>query len=55
MTKQIETYIAKAFETLTAGTLIYLVLCLTIAVSVAEVERRFRIPGLIVRAGRAEH
>jgi len=55
MTKQIETYTAKAFEALTAGTLIYLVLCLTIAVSMAEVERRFRIPGLIVRAGRAEH
>ena len=55
MTRQIETYTAKAFEALTAGTLIYLVLCLTIALTMAQVERRFRIPGLIVRAGRAEH
>ena len=55
MTRQIETYTAKAFEALTAGTLIYLVLCLTIALTMAQVEHRFRIPGLIVRAGRAEH
>ena len=55
MTRQIETYTAKAFEALTAGTLIYLVLCLTIALTMAQVEHRFRIPGLITRAGRAEH
>ena len=55
MTRQIETYTAKAFEALTAGTLIHLVLCLTIALTMAQVEHRFRIPGLIVRAGRAEH
>ena len=30
-TRQIETYTAKAVEALTAGTLIYLVLCLTIS------------------------
>jgi His/Glu/Gln/Arg/opine family amino acid ABC transporter permease subunit len=54
-TKQIETYTAKAFEALTAGTLIYLGMCLTVAVIMAQVERRFRIPGLMVRAGRAEH
>ena len=30
-TRQIETYTAKAIEALTAGTLIYLVLCLSIA------------------------
>ncbi|MBI4537675.1 MAG: amino acid ABC transporter permease [candidate division NC10 bacterium] len=55
MTRQIETYTAKAFEALTAGTLIYLVLCLGIASIMGQVERRFRIPGLIARAGRAEH
>mgnify|MGYP002864952408 FL=1 len=55
MTRQVETYTAKAFEALTAGTLIYLVLCLTIALTMARVEHRFRIPGLITRAGRAEH
>ncbi|HEX7548400.1 MAG TPA: ABC transporter permease subunit [Candidatus Methylomirabilis sp.] len=55
MTRQIETYTAKAFEALTAGTVIYLVLCLTISLTMARVEHRFRIPGLIARAGRAEH
>ena len=55
MTRQIETYTAKAFEALTAGTFIYLVLCLTISLTMAQVEHRFRIPGLIARAGRAEH
>jgi polar amino acid transport system permease protein len=54
MTRQIETYTAKAFEALTAGTLIYLVLCLGIAAIMNWVEHRFRIPGLIARAGRAE-
>jgi ABC-type amino acid transport system permease subunit len=54
MTKQIETYTAKAFEALTAGTVIYLVLCLGIAVVMAQVEQRFRIPGLIARGGGAE-
>ncbi len=55
MTRQIEAYTAKAFEALTAGTLIYLVLCLGIASIMGQVERHFRIPGLITRAGRAEH
>ncbi len=54
MTRQIETYTAKAFEALTAGTLIYLVLCLGIAGIMTKVEHQFRIPGLIARAGRAE-
>jgi His/Glu/Gln/Arg/opine family amino acid ABC transporter permease subunit len=54
MTRQIETYTAKAFEALTAGTLIYLVLCLGIAALMSHVESRFRIPGLIARGGRAE-
>jgi His/Glu/Gln/Arg/opine family amino acid ABC transporter permease subunit len=50
-TRQIETYTAKAIEALTAGTLIYLVLCVGIAVVMARVERRFAIPGLIARGG----
>ena len=50
-TRQIETYTAKAIEALTAGTLIYLVLCLGIAAMMARVERRFAIPGLIARGG----
>jgi His/Glu/Gln/Arg/opine family amino acid ABC transporter permease subunit len=48
-TRQIETYTAKAIEALTAGTLIYLVLCLSIATVMNRVERRFAIPGLISR------
>ena len=54
-TRQIETYTAKAFEALTAGTLIYLVLCLTIAFVMRHVERRVAIPGMIAqrRAGEA--
>jgi His/Glu/Gln/Arg/opine family amino acid ABC transporter permease subunit len=49
-TRQIETYTAKAIEALTAGTLIYLVLCLSIATLMGHIERRFAIPGLISRA-----
>jgi His/Glu/Gln/Arg/opine family amino acid ABC transporter permease subunit len=50
-TRQIETYTARAIEALTAGTVIYLVLCLSIAAIMARVERRFAIPGLIARTG----
>jgi His/Glu/Gln/Arg/opine family amino acid ABC transporter permease subunit len=50
-TRQIETYTARAIEALTAGTLIYLVLCLSIATVMARVERRYAIPGLIARVG----
>jgi His/Glu/Gln/Arg/opine family amino acid ABC transporter permease subunit len=50
-TRQIETYTARAIEALTAGTVIYLVLCLSIATIMARVERRFAIPGLIARVG----
>ncbi|MEX2147510.1 MAG: amino acid ABC transporter permease [Candidatus Rokuibacteriota bacterium] len=52
-TRQIETYTARAIEALTAGTLIYLALCLSIAAIMARVERRYAIPGLIARAGGA--
>jgi polar amino acid transport system permease protein len=48
-TRQIETYTAKAFEALTAGTLIYLILCLAMAAIMARVERRFAIPGMIAQ------
>jgi His/Glu/Gln/Arg/opine family amino acid ABC transporter permease subunit len=48
-TRQIETYTAKAIEAFTAGTLIYLVLCVSIATIMARVERRYAIPGLIAR------
>ncbi len=54
-TRQIETYTAKAFEALTAGTVIYLALCLGIAAVMDRMERRFAIPGMIARAARAEH
>ena len=47
-TRQIETYTAKAIEALTAGTVIYLVLCVSLASVMAWVERRTAIPGLIV-------
>ncbi len=50
-TRQIETYTARAIEALTAGTVIYLVLCVGIATIMARVERRFAIPGLIARGG----
>jgi His/Glu/Gln/Arg/opine family amino acid ABC transporter permease subunit len=50
-TRQIETYTAKAIEALTAGTLIYLALCLSIATIMSRVEKKFAIPGLIVRVG----
>ena len=50
-TRQIETYTARAIEALTAGTLIYLVMCLAIATVMSRLERRFAIPGLIARVG----
>ena len=51
-TRQIETYTAKAIEALTAGTVIYLVLCVFIASVMSWVERRTAIPGLIAGGGR---
>ena len=49
--RQIETHTAKAIEAFTAGTVIYLGLCVGIATIMARVERRFAIPGLIARGG----
>src|SRR6266576_5807447 len=48
-TRQIETYTAKAFEALTAGTLIYLCVCLAIAAIMTRIERQTAIPGMMVR------
>jgi His/Glu/Gln/Arg/opine family amino acid ABC transporter permease subunit len=53
-TRQIETYTAKAFEALTAGTLIYLMLCLAIAALMSQLERRFAIPGMIAKSPSGE-
>jgi His/Glu/Gln/Arg/opine family amino acid ABC transporter permease subunit len=51
-TRQIETYTAKAIEAFTAGTLIYLVLCVSLASVMGWVERRTAIPGLITAGKR---
>ena len=51
-TRQIETYTARAIEALTAGTVIYLALCLSLSALMSWVERRTAIPGLITAGGR---
>ena len=51
-TRQIETYTAKAIEALTAGTVIYLVLCVSLAAVMGWVERHTAIPGFITGGGR---
>ena len=51
--RQIESYTAKGFEALAAGTLIYLGLCLGVAAVMSRLERRVAIPGLIIRSGSA--
>jgi glutamate/aspartate transport system permease protein len=53
-TRQIETYTARAFEALAAGTVIYLGLCLVIAAVMGRVERRVAIPGMISRGQTGE-
>jgi polar amino acid transport system permease protein len=53
-TRQIETYTAKAFEALAAGTILYLALCLAIATVMSHVERRVAIPGMIARGQTGE-
>src|SRR5262247_2314875 len=53
-TRQIETYTAKAIEALTAGTVIYLVLCLAIAAFMTSIERRVAIPGMITQGQTGE-
>jgi glutamate/aspartate transport system permease protein len=53
VTRQIESYTAKGFEALAAGTLIYLGLCLGVSAVMGRIERHVAIPGLIVRSGSA--
>ena len=53
-TRQIETYTARAFEALAAGTLIYLFLCLAIAAFMSRLERSMAIPGMIARGQSGE-
>jgi His/Glu/Gln/Arg/opine family amino acid ABC transporter permease subunit len=48
-TRQIETYTAKAFEALAAGTLLYLLLCLAVASVMSWLERLCAIPGMIAK------
>jgi glutamate/aspartate transport system permease protein len=55
MTRQIESYTAKGFEAITAGTLIYLALCLGLSATMSRIERRVAIPGLIIRGGGVAH
>src|SRR5438874_13709802 len=50
-TRQIETYTARAFEALTPGTLIYLVLCVSSSWVMSSLGRRYALPGLIARVG----
>ncbi len=48
-TQQINSYTFKGLEAVTAATLIYLAISLTIAAIMSRVERRYAIPGLIAR------
>lgn len=54
-TRQIETYTGKAFEALTAGSVIYLFLCLGIAAVASRLERRFAIAGMVARVKATEN
>jgi glutamate/aspartate transport system permease protein len=53
-TQQINSYTFKGLEAVTAATLIYLAISLTIAVGMHRVEHRYAIPGLIVRGATIE-
>jgi glutamate/aspartate transport system permease protein len=53
-TQQINSYTFKGLEAVTAGTLVYLAISLTIAACMSVVERRYAIPGLITRAAGRE-
>jgi glutamate/aspartate transport system permease protein len=48
-TQQINSYTFKGLEAVTAATLVYLAISLTIAACMSRVERRYTIPGLITR------
>ncbi len=53
-TQQVNSYTFRGLEAVTAGTLIYLAISLTIAASMNRVERRYAIPGLIARGAAHE-
>jgi len=53
-TQQVNSYTFKGLEAVTAGTLIYLAISLTIAASMNRMERRYAIPGLIARGAARE-
>ncbi len=53
-TMQVNSYTFRGLEAVTAGTLIYLAISLTIAASMSRVERRYAIPGLITRGATRE-
>lgn len=48
-TQQVNSYTFKGLEAVTAGTLVYLAISLTIALCMNRVEYRYAIPGLIAR------
>lgn len=53
-TQQINSYTFKGLEAVTAATLIYLAISLTIAAGMHRAEHRYAIPGLIVRGASLE-
>jgi glutamate/aspartate transport system permease protein len=53
-TQQINSYTFRGLEAVTAATLVYLAISLTIAAGMSRVERRLTIPGLIARGGTRE-
>jgi glutamate/aspartate transport system permease protein len=53
-TQQVNSYTFRGLEAVTAATLVYLAISLTIAAGMSRVERRFAIPGLIARGAARE-
>jgi glutamate/aspartate transport system permease protein len=53
-TQQINSYTFRGLEAVTAATLVYLAISLTIAAGMSRVERRLAIPGLIARGAARE-
>jgi glutamate/aspartate transport system permease protein len=53
-TQQINSYTFRGLEAVTAATLVYLAISLTIAVGMSRVERRLAVPGLIARGASRE-
>lgn len=49
MTQQVDSYTFHGLEAVTAGTLLYLAISLIIAAGMSRVEKKYAIPGLIVR------